>query len=145
MTNKESGMDLVSSMSTAMSWHKGGCHCGAVSFEVLVPAEVELDDCNCSICSKTGFLHLIVPKDRFRLLSGEDKLTAYTFNTGTAKHLFCSVCGIKSFYIPRSHPNGVSVNFRCLEMKGFTKVTVNTFDGKHWEENAAQLKPLEAR
>lgn len=127
-----------------MSWHKGGCHCGAVSFEVFAPAEVEIEDCNCSICAKSGFLHLIVPKSRFRLLSGQDKLTAYTFNTGTAKHLFCSVCGIKSFYIPRSHPDGYSVNFRCLDMSGFTKVTVHTFDGKNWEENAGKLTPLEA-
>jgi len=127
-----------------MSWHRGGCHCGAVSFEVLAPPEVEIDDCNCSICSKTGFLHLIVPKNRFRLLAGEEKLTAYTFNTGTAKHLFCSVCGIKSFYVPRSHPGGFSVNFRCLDMRGFRKVTVNSFDGKNWEENVHKLTPLEA-
>ncbi len=128
-----------------MSWHRGSCHCGAVSFEVLAPAEVEIDDCNCSICAKTGFLHLIVPKNRFRLLSGADKLTLYEFNTGTAKHLFCSVCGIKSFYVPRSHPDGYSVNFRCLDMKGFRKVEVTPFDGKNWEDNAAKLAPLEAR
>ena len=131
--------------SSDMSWHRGGCHCGAVTFEVLAPAEVEIDDCNCSICAKTGYLHLIVPKDRFHLLTGEDKLTVYEFNTKTAKHLFCSVCGIKSFYVPRSHPDGYSVNFRCLEMTGFTKVKVNSFDGKNWEDNAAKLAPLEAR
>jgi hypothetical protein len=128
-----------------MSWHKGGCHCGAVTFEVLAPAEVEIDDCNCSICSKTGFLHLIVPKDRFRLITGEDKLTTYEFNTKTAKHLFCSVCGVKSFYVPRSHPDGYSVNFRCIEKHGFTKVTVINFDGRNWEANAHKLTPLEAR
>ena len=128
-----------------MSWHKGGCHCGAVTFEVLAPSDVEIDDCNCSICSKTGYLHLIVPKDRFRLLTGADTLTTYEFNTKTAKHLFCSVCGIKSFYVPRSHPDGYSVNFRCLDMKGFTKVDVKSFDGKNWEDNAAKLTPLEAR
>jgi hypothetical protein len=128
-----------------MSWHKGGCHCGAVTFEVLAPSEVVIEDCNCSVCSKTGFLHLIVPKSRFHLLTGEDKLTTYAFNTKTAQHLFCSVCGIKSFYIPRSHPDGYSVNFRCLDMKGFTNVHVNSFDGKNWEDNAAKLAPLEAR
>lgn len=133
-------MDAISEM----AWHKGGCHCGAVTFEVLAPAEVVIEDCNCSICSKTGFLHLIVPQSRFTLLSGQDKLTTYTFNTGTAKHLFCSVCGIKSFYVPRSHPDGISVNFRCLDMRGFRKVTVNSFDGKNWEDNAHQLAPLEA-
>ncbi len=130
---------------STMSWHKGGCHCGAVTFEVLVPPEVEVDDCNCSVCSKTGFLHLIVPKSRFRLLTGEDKLTTYEFNTMTAKHLFCSVCGIKSFYIPRSHPDGYSVNFRCIDMAGFTKVKVLSFDGKNWEANVHKLTPLEAR
>ena len=128
-----------------MSWHKGGCHCGAVTFEVLAPAEVEIDDCNCSVCSKTGFLHLIVPKERFRLLSGEDKLTTYEFNTMTAKHLFCSVCGVKSFYVPRSHPDGVSVNYRCLDHHGFTKVKVTNFDGRYWEANVDKLTPLEAR
>jgi len=127
-----------------MDWHKGGCHCGAVTFEVLTPDEVELVDCNCSMCSKTGFLHLIVPKQRFRLLTGADRLTDYRFNTGTAKHLFCSVCGIKSFYVPRSHPDGYSVNFRCLDAKEFRKASVVPFDGSQWEQHAAELRPLEA-
>jgi hypothetical protein len=127
-----------------MSWKKGGCHCGAVAFEVLAPDEVELVDCNCSMCSKTGYLHLMVPKERFRLLQGQDKITTYTFNTGAAKHYFCSVCGIKSFYIPRSHPDGYSVNFRCLNDKDFTSVMTTQFDGQNWEENADALAPLEA-
>jgi hypothetical protein len=128
-----------------MSWHKGGCHCGAVRFEVQAPADVELDDCNCSLCGMTGFLHLIVPKDRFRLTSGEDKLTTYEFNTRTAKHLFCSVCGVKSFYVPRSHPDGYSVNFRCLHRDEFRSVKITAFDGRNWEANAHKLTPLEAR
>jgi hypothetical protein len=128
-----------------MHWKKGGCHCGAVAFEVETPDAVELIDCNCSICTMTGYLHLIVPKSRFRLLKGEDKLTSYTFNTGRAKHLFCSVCGIKSFYIPRSHPDGVSVNFRCLDRADFTDVAVTPFDGRHWEDNAGALAPLESK
>ena len=127
-----------------MTWKKGGCHCGAVAFEVLTPDEVELVDCNCSMCAKTGFLHLIVPKERFRLLSGADKLTAYEFNTKTAKHLFCSVCGIKSFYVPRSHPDGYSVNFRCLGSDAPRVANMKPFDGAHWERHAAELKPLEA-
>jgi hypothetical protein len=127
-----------------MSWHRGGCHCGAVTFEVLVPDEIELVDCNCSMCGKTGFQHLIVPKNRFRLLTGENKLTNYQFNTRTAKHLFCSVCGIKSFYVPRSHPDGYSVNFRCLDAKEFRAVRVTPFDGGNWEQHAAELAPLEA-
>lgn len=131
--------------SSEMIWHKGGCHCGAVSFEVLTPADVEIDDCNCSMCARTGYLHLIVPKDRFRLLTGQDKLTSYEFNTKTAKHLFCSVCGIKSFYIPRSHPDGYSVNFRCLNRDEFRSVKVSSFDGQNWEANVDKLTPLEAR
>ena len=127
-----------------MTWKKGGCHCGAVRFEVLASDEVELVDCNCSMCAKTGYLHLIVPKSRFRLLSSEANLTTYTFNTGAARHLFCSVCGIKSFYVPRSHPDGYSVNFRCLDAADFHDVRVVPFDGAHWDEHAAELKPLEA-
>ena len=95
--------------------HRGGCHCRRVRFEVDAPADIEALDCNCSICRMTGFLHLIVPAARFRLVSGEDVLTEYTFNTGAAKHRFCSVCGVKAFYVPRSHPDGVDVNVRCLD------------------------------
>ena len=114
--------------------HTGGCHCGRVRFEVTAPAHLEVSECNCSICGKTGFLHLIVPKSRFRLLSGEEALTTYEFNTRTAKHLFCSTCGIKSFYVPRSHPDGYSVNARCLDERTVEGMTVKPFDGKNWEK-----------
>src|SRR5688572_24203760 len=87
-----------------MITHKGGCHCGRVRFEVDAPAELSIDECNCSMCARTGFLHLIVTADRFRITQGRDALTTYTFNTGTARHLFCAHCGIKPFYVPRSHP-----------------------------------------
>jgi hypothetical protein len=122
-----------------MNWKQGGCHCGAVRFEVLAPDEIEVKECNCSICRKAGYLHLIVPKERFRLLKGEATLTTYTFNTGTAKHHFCSSCGIKTFYVPRSKPNGYSVNVRCLD-DGAVRVTrITLFDGRHWEEQMAVL------
>jgi len=127
-----------------MHWRKGGCHCGAVTFEVLAPDAVELVACNCSICAMTGFQHLIVPKDRFHLLTGKRKLTNYTFETGQAKHLFCSVCGVKSFYVPRSHPDGYSVNFRCLDAQDFTSVLTTEFDGKNWEQHIDELPPLPA-
>jgi hypothetical protein len=127
-----------------MHWRKGGCHCGAVTFEVLAPDEVELVACNCSICSMTGYQHLIVPKERFRLLTGKRKLTNYTFETGQAKHLFCSVCGVKSFYVPRSHPDGYSINFRCLDAEDFTSVLTTEFDGKNWEQHIDELPPLPA-
>ena len=105
-------------MSTeAFAWRSGGCHCGAVRFEASLPAKVLAQACNCSICAKTGFVHVIVPESRFRLVQGSGDLTSYTFNTGVARHLFCSVCGIKSFYRPRSNPDGWSVNARCLDVR----------------------------
>jgi len=124
--------------------HRGGCHCGAVRFEVDAPAELEVDECNCSICSKSGYLHLIVPKARFRLLQGADQLATYTFDTHEAKHLFCKTCGIKSFYIPRSHPDGYSVNARCLQQETVKGMSITPFDGKNWEANIHKLKPLAA-
>lgn len=118
--------------------YKGGCHCGAIRFEVNAPEDLEVDECNCSICTKSGYLHLIVPKSKFCLLHGEDDLTSYAFNTGVAKHLFCRICGIKSFYIPRSNPDGYAVNARCLETKP-RSLTVVPFDGWHWEQHAHTL------
>jgi hypothetical protein len=115
--------------------HTGGCHCGRVCFEVMAPAQIEVGECNCSMCTRTGYMHLPVPKDRFRLLSGEESLTNYQFNTGTAKHLFCSHCGIKSFYVPRSHPDGFSVNVRCLDEGTFEITGVRKIDGRNWEKH----------
>ena len=128
-----------------MNTHKGGCHCGRVRFEIVAPARVSVTDCNCSICSKSGYLHLIVPKSRFRLVSGSEALTEYKFNTGTARHLFCSVCGIKSFYVPRSHPDGYSVNARCLDEGTLEGMTIVSSDGKSWERTdpSGRGKPLE--
>jgi hypothetical protein len=116
-----------------MITHKGGCHCGRVRFEAEAPAAIEVIDCNCSICSRAGYLHLIVPKPRFRLVSGEGCLTAYRFNTGTARHLFCPVCGIKSFYVPRSHPDAYSVNARCLDPGTVESMKIVSKDGRNWE------------
>jgi hypothetical protein len=123
---------------SAMIRHTGGCHCGRIRFEVFAPAELEVSDCNCSICAKSGYLHLIVPRSRFQLLSGAEQLTSYQFNTGTAKHLFCAVCGIKSFYVPRSQPDGYSVNARCLDAGTFSTLHVTPFDGRNWEQQVAQ-------
>jgi len=121
--------------------YRGGCHCGAVRFEVEAPEHIEASDCNCSICSRTGFLHLIVPRSRFHLLQGEDALTEYTFNTGVARHLFCSRCGIKSFYVPRSNPDGYSVNVRCLDLQP-ASLTVTPFDGVNWERHGHEVAHL---
>ena len=117
----------------------GGCHCGAVRFEAEVPRQVEILDCNCSICAKTGFRHLIVPHGDFTLLSGTEKLTSYRFGTGAADHLFCSTCGVKSFYQPRSHPDSWSVNFNALDDARGLDVTARAFDGRNWEEAQAKL------
>jgi len=117
-----------------MITHRGGCHCGRVRFEVVAPARLEVTECNCSICSKSGYLHLIVPKSRFKLLSGAQVLTTYQFNTRTARHLFCSACGIKAFYVPRSHPDGYSVNARCLDEGTVAEMSVIPLDGRNWEK-----------
>ena len=119
--------------------HQGGCHCGRVRFEVDAPAALQADDCDCSICRKSGYLHLLVSADSFRLLKGEDMLQTYTFNTGIAKHYFCRQCGIKSFYIPRSHPHGVAVNARCLDADTVESLEVRPFDGQNWEQNVSKL------
>ena len=111
-------------------------------FEVDAPAEIEVSDCNCSMCSKVAYLHLIVPKSRFRLLRGQEHLTTYKFNTGVAKHLFCSVCGIKSFYVPRSHPDGFSVNVRALDPGTVRSIAVVPFDGANWEAHVSELAAL---
>jgi hypothetical protein len=120
------------------STYEGGCHCGAVRFQVRV-ARHEAVDCNCSICRKKGFLHLIVPPEDFTLLTGSEVLTTYTFNTETAKHLFCRVCGIHAFYRPRSHPNDFDVNVRCLDGDVLAKFQIKPFDGENWEENVHRL------
>jgi hypothetical protein len=122
--------------------HKGGCHCGRVRFEVDAQPDIGADQCNCSICAKSGYLHLLVSADAFRLLHGKDELSTYTFNTGVAKHYFCRNCGVKSFYIPRSHPNGVSVNVNCLDEDTIRSIEITPFDGQNWEQNVATLSPI---
>ncbi|GBF81799.1 hypothetical protein AsFPU1_3220 [Aphanothece sacrum FPU1] len=123
--------------------YEGGCHCGAVRFRLEVNIYEALD-CNCSICGKKGFLHLLVRPEQFTLLQGSDQLTTYTFNTKIAKHTFCSVCGIHSFYHPRSHPDWIDVNIRCLDGDLLSKFKIIPFDGVHWEENVENITTLES-
>lgn len=125
-----------------MTVHKGGCHCGRVRFEVTAPSDLELTDCNCSICRMTGYLHLFVSKADFNLLRGQDDIQTYTFNTGVAQHHFCRHCGIKSWYVPRSHPDGISVNANCLDQETVTSQQVARFDGANWEENIHKVSPI---
>jgi hypothetical protein len=125
-----------------MPWHRGSCHCGAVVIEAEAPAALLVHECNCSMCTRTGFLHLIVPADRFRVVSGADELSVYTFNTGTAQHYFCRICGCRPYYVPRSNPDGFSVNVRCLDRAHIERMTIEPFDGVNWEANAASLRSL---
>jgi hypothetical protein len=120
----------------------GGCHCGLVGFEICIAETVVVQHCNCSMCSMVGFIHLIVPAADFQLLKGSEFLVEYRFNSGTAKHLFCARCGVKSFYVPRSNPDGYSVNLRCLQLPSAVRVREEEFDGLNWEQNAASLEHL---
>jgi len=119
--------------------YEGGCHCGKIRFKVEVDRSIA-SQCNCSICRKKGFLHLIVPQEKFTLLKGEEFLTTYTFNTGVAKHTFCRVCGMHPFYRPRSHPEAIDVNIRCLDGDVLSEFEIEFFDGVNWEENVDKLR-----
>ncbi len=118
---------------------RGGCHCGAVRFEVIIE-QWEAIDCNCSICRKKGFIHLLVPPENFTLIQGEQLLTTYTFNTHIAQHTFCSVCGIHSFYRPRSHPGWFDVNVNCLDDVTLSDFEIKPFDGQNWEKNVSKIQ-----
>ncbi|MGB3625387.1 MAG: GFA family protein [Henriciella sp.] len=126
-------------MAGGFTVRQGGCHCQAIRFEADLPRHVEVEDCNCSICAMSGNDHIIVPASRFRLLKGENHLIEYRFNTGRARHLFCSICGIKSFYVPRSNPDGFGITWRCLDAWETLDAQIDTFDGQNWEANAARL------
>ncbi|XP_035639077.1 centromere protein V-like isoform X1 [Oncorhynchus keta] len=115
--------------------HTGACHCGAVRFEVWNSPDLLVFDCDCSICTKKQNRHFIVPKIQFTLLQGWDHLTTYTFNTHAAKHTFCRICGVQSFYTPRSNPDGYGVAPHCLDTGTVRSVTVEKFCGKKWEES----------
>ena len=119
----------------------GGCHCGAVKFTVTTPTPFVAHRCNCSMCKMTGFLHLLVEGDAFTLQQGKADLSHYTFNTGTAQHLFCRHCGVKSFYVPRSNPDGFSVNVLCLHGLEPEDYGIEPFDGENWEQSIQTLDP----
>ena len=121
-----------------LTW-PGGCHCGAVRFEMDTDT-LEALDCNCSICTMKGFLHVIVPPQRFRLFQGEHALSTYRFNTGVARHHFCSTCGIHPFYRPRSHPDHYDVNIRTLDGDAWKRFRVKPFDGQNWEANVDTIR-----
>lgn len=120
-----------------MPTYRGGCHCGAVTFEFDAPDTVDMTDCNCSLCVMTGYEHVFVEEADLRFLSGRDALLSYRFGTMTADHLFCGTCGIKPLYRPRSHPDAWSVNARCVEGLNIGRRVV--FDGQNWDANIADL------
>lgn len=121
---------------------QGGCHCKKVRFEIEVEDTPYITNCNCSMCAITGFIHLIVPSHRFTLLIDKSELSCYQFNTKVAKHYFCKTCGVKSFYIPRSNPDGYSVNAKCLDTNEWQQWQAENFDGQNWEDNAGKLSHL---
>ena len=123
-----------------MQTMEGGCHCGRVRFRVTAKFD-RVSDCNCSICTKKGILHLIVPPEQFELLSGEGELTTYQFNTRVAKHHFCKHCGIHPFYIARSDPDKIDINLRCIDDIDLSTVKVIPFDGRNWEESMQKMAP----
>ena len=123
-----------------MKTMQGGCHCGRVRFRVTADLD-KVTVCNCSICTKKGFLHLIVPPEQFELLSGKNNLATYQFNTGVAKHTFCKTCGIHPFYVPRSDPDKIDINSRCIDDVDLDGLTVNFFDGKNWEQAMGRKVP----
>lgn len=114
--------------------YRGGCHCGRVAYEVSGPIE-RISQCNCSICTKKAYLHWIVSRERFRLLTAPSQLATYRFNSGVAKHHFCPVCGVASFYVPRSDPDRIDVNVRCVEGVELAELEVVPFDGRNWEQS----------
>ncbi len=120
--------------------HKGGCHCKEIQFEATGEENIKILNCNCSICSMTLYKHYIIPKKNFKLLQGSKYLTSYKFNTNIAKHMFCKKCGIKSFYIPRSHPDSISININCIYSNTIKNIKTIEFDGKNWEKNINAIK-----
>lgn len=117
--------------------YNGGCHCGAVRFRFEAGAVLDVLRCNCSICSRTGYLHVTVPHTAFTLLTDPAALIDYRFGTRMAVHWFCRVCGIKSFYQPRSHPDCYSVHLRCID--GEPQAQIVDFDGRDWERSKERL------
>ncbi len=118
---------------------RGGCHCGAVTYEIISPICADMLDCNCSICNASGYIHHFIPHKDFLLLSGQDMLSSYRFGSGEAEHLFCKICGVKSFYQPRSHPDCYSVNLNILDDSDAIKANIIPFNGRNWQEAKSKL------
>ena len=122
-----------------MASSSGGCHCGRVRFEVQGTPD-EVSECNCSVCARKAYLHWIVPRAAFQLVAGENDLATYRFNTGVAQHHFCRHCGVASFYVPRSNPDSIDVNARCLDGVDVAALPRRSFDGRNWEASIDQFR-----
>ncbi|XP_062448255.1 centromere protein V [Rhea pennata] len=122
--------------------HTGGCHCGAVRFEVWASPDLHVFNCNCSICTKKQNRHFIVPASRFKLLKGAENLTTYTFNTHRAQHTFCKTCGVQSFYTPRSNPDGYGIAPHCLDDGTVHSIVIEDINGKEWEKAVKEHKTI---
>jgi hypothetical protein len=111
--------------------HRASCHCGAVVLELTLPdGIVDARRCDCSICRRKGAIAASVPLSGLSVLKGADALTLYQFNTKTAKHFFCSVCGIYTHHQRRSNPDQYGYNVACLEgVNPFDLGEVETLDG----------------
>ena len=119
--------------------HNGSCHCKQIQFKAIGSDNIEVLNCSCSICSITNYKHYLIPKKQFTLLKGKSFLSVYKFNTNFAKHYFCKKCGIKSFYIPRSHPDHISVNLNCIYSNTIKNIKTINFDGKNWKKNIEKI------
>jgi hypothetical protein len=122
---------------TATKEYTGSCHCKAVQFKCIAPEYLVVWNCNCSICNMRKNWHFIVPESQFELIEGggedNDAITLYQFRTATAKHLFCSKCGVQAFYRPRSNPDGVGITFACVPAEQIVSYEIRDFDGQNWE------------
>lgn len=123
---------------TESKTYRGGCHCGKVAFEATGIID-DISQCNCSICTKKGYVHWIIPRDSFRLLTPVENIATYRFNTGIAQHLFCATCGVASFYVPRSDPDKIDVNVRCLDDVDLSAFILRKFDGRNWEASIGEF------
>ena len=123
---------------------RGGCHCGRIVFEVKGHPD-RVIECNCSICTKKGYLHWIVPRESFHLITPAENLATYSFYTGVARHHFCSNCGVAPFYIPRADPDKIDVNVRCLDGVDAAQFAVYHFDGRNWETAVVSYRATRAK
>mmetsp|Transcript_112188 Transcript_112188/g.317798 ORF Transcript_112188/g.317798 Transcript_112188/m.317798 type:complete len:173 (+) Transcript_112188:52-570(+) len=98
----------------AESWHDCKCHCGGIHFRVLIPDEIDVYRCDCSICWMKQNHHFVVTKEKIDIV--RDDYREYTFNTNTARHRFCQNCGVTAYYVPRSNPDGFAVTIYCLDV-----------------------------